>query len=83
MIYKYWIEFDDEGNIKAFYKNKEECKEECREFIVKLIPIDRLSKAVDGFHNELQDFSKGVKDLVRVSKKAATELDKIINKMKI
>jgi len=86
MIYKYWIEFDEEGDIKSFHKSKKECKNECQEFIVKLIPIDRsekLEEVANEFHKGVEAFSKDIKDFTKVSKKVSTELGKIINKIKI
>lgn len=86
MIYRYWIEFDEEGDIKSFHKTKKECKNVCQEFIVKLIPIDRsdrLEEATDKLNKEVDAFSKNIRDLKKTSKKMSTELDKIIHKIKI
>jgi hypothetical protein len=44
MLFKYWIEFDEDGEIKELYKSKYECKVPCKEYIVKLIPIDRKNE---------------------------------------
>jgi uncharacterized protein YgfB (UPF0149 family) len=85
MIYKYWVEFDEEGDIKALYKNKYDCKSECKEFIVKLTPIDRGAKlvdAVDGLHKEVEGFSKGLKTLTKESKKMSTEFEKVVKRIK-
>jgi len=86
MIYRYWVEFDEEGDIKSFHKSKEECGDVCQEFIVKLIPInrsDRLEEAIDELDVESKAFFKNVKDFKKKTKKMSTELDKIIHKIKI
>lgn len=41
LLFKYWIEFDDDGEIKNCYKDKPESVKDCKEYIVKLVPIDR------------------------------------------
>ena len=81
LTYKYWIEFDENGEIKAFHKSKYDCENSCNEYIVKLIPIkrnvteefeksaDKLTKTIDKttkiFNTE---FSKLLKDLKGVLK---------------
>jgi len=85
MIFKYWVEFDDEGEIKAFYKNKYDCKTECFEYIVKLIPIDRneeLVKFTDELSDKVDQFVKEVEDLKPLHKKFDTEVNKLVNQLK-
>jgi hypothetical protein len=41
LTFKYWIEFDEDGYIKALHKSKYDCEEECEEYLVKLVPIKR------------------------------------------
>ena len=41
MIFKYWVEFDEDGEIKVLHKSKPERETLCKEYIVKLIPINR------------------------------------------
>jgi len=85
MIFKYWVEFDDEGEIKALYKNKYDCKTECFEYIVKLIPIDRgekLEKVADDLVDTVDKFVKEVEDLVPLQKKFDSEVNKIIKQLK-
>lgn len=76
LVFKYWIEFDDEGEIKNFHKNKYDCENPSEEFIVKLIPIKRavtedLSKSIDNVSKTLSketkrlesEFNKVLKDI--------------------
>lgn len=81
MLFKYWIEFDENGEIKTFYKSKYECKVPCKEYIVKLIPVNRkheeLVKNIDkatasakqaaiNFKKLDTEVNKAVKDLRRL-----------------
>lgn len=83
MVYKYWIEFDEEGDIKAFHKTKGECKGNCQEFIVKLIPVNRFEEIADTLDKEMNDLSKNVDGFRKTTKKVSTELNKIIHKIRI
>ena len=61
--FKYWIEFSEEGEIKAFHKNKYDCENPCNEYIVKLIPIQRniaedLEKSADKLSKTIQQQTK-------------------------
>jgi hypothetical protein len=61
--FKYWVEFDDEGEIKSFHRTKYDCESPCEEYVVKLIPIKRdvgkeLEQSVDKFAKELTKKSK-------------------------
>jgi len=58
LSFKYWIEFDEDGEIKAFHKNKYSCESECNEYVVKLIPIQRsadkeIAEGIDKFSKEI------------------------------
>lgn len=88
MNFKYWIEFDDEGGIKAFYNFKEHCKGECEEFIVKLIPVERedgLDQAMRKLDEGIRDFGKELKDVNKTARKTArviSEVSKMASKLK-
>lgn len=85
MNFKYWVEFDEEGEIKALYKTQ---KENCKEFIVKLIPIereDRLEKAVRELGEGINEFGKELKGLNKDAVKATkivSEISKAVSKLK-
>jgi len=81
LSFKYWIEFDADGDIKALHKNKYNCELLCKEYVVKLIPIKRdvgkdISEGVDKFTRELTkrskildtEFKKAIKTVRRVLK---------------
>jgi len=74
MLFKYFIEFDDLGEIKSFHKSRNECKN-CREYLVKLIPIDRRQEKVI---HKLDEFSKAADKLLSNTKKFDTELNKVL-----
>ncbi len=73
MIFKYWVKFDEEGEIAGLYKSKSECKGLCKEYIVKLIPIDRrLEKLKD----QTDELSESAEKMLSGMKKFRTELEK-------
>ena len=82
MIKKLWVKFD-EMDIECFCnENRKKCPPEsnpvCKEYVVKLIEIERKYRDVD--------FEKGeklFKDAVKKFKKQGTELRKSIRKFKI
>lgn len=79
-VFKYWVEFDEEGEIKTLYKSKRDCKGVCEEFIVKLIPIDReddLDLTIKELNKEVMDFSEGIAGIKDLSKKVSSEVSKI------
>lgn len=73
MIFRYWVRFDENGDISGFSKSKADC-EGCKEYIVKLIPIDRqnedLKASTDRFLETTERTLGGMK-------KFRTELDKV------
>lgn len=81
MIFKYWIEFDEEGEIKAFHKSKYECKAPCKEYVVKLIPINRkneeLTKSADEAAKSAKRVVKGIKKLDSEISKTLKDLRRI------
>lgn len=79
MIFRYFISFDDEGEINGIYKAKHLCSGPCEEFIVKLIPIKReLSEVVDDFSVSVDDFSEGLKKTTSELKKVIKQARRII-----
>jgi len=78
MLFKYFIGFDDLGEIKSFHKSKNECKD-CKEYLVKLIPIDR--KQEQTIH-KLDEFSKAADKLFSDTKKFDTELNKMLKDLR-
>ena len=62
MVFKYFIEFDDDGEVGCLCKTKpKECLTECGEYIVKLTLIersitdkisDKLTESVNSLHAE-------------------------------
>ena len=83
MLFKYFIEFDEDGEIKNFYKSKNECGN-CKEYLVKLIPIDR--KLEDGIEKKLKQEASKIenimKDVVADGRKFETEFNKMVKKLK-
>lgn len=82
MIFKYFVEFDDEGGIAKLYKNKYEAKQlsgkKCKEYVVKLIPIDRseeLKQSVD-------KTTKSIEGVNTVVKKLQSEIEKAVKNMR-
>jgi len=78
LIFKYWVKFDENGEISHFYKDKPEGIEGCSEYLVKLIPIDRtkelgdktvkLEKNVYNLMNTANNFNEELKRLNRTLK---------------
>jgi hypothetical protein len=85
MNFKYWVEFDEEGEIKALHKKP---IEDCKEFIVKLIPIERedaLERSVRELGEGINKFDDELKDLNRVAKKTSrviSEVSKMASRLK-
>lgn len=77
IVFKYWVEFTDDGNIKSFHKNKYECESECEEYVVKLIPIRR--NIVKGIEESAKKMSKVISN---ESKRLDTELKKALKDIK-
>ena len=78
MLFKYFVEFDDDGEIKNFYKFQKECKN-CKEYLVKLIPIDRSQEKLE---READKFNKAADKLLSDTKKFDTELNKMIKDLR-
>lgn len=78
MLFKYFIEFDEDGEIKNFFKSERECKG-CKEYIVKLISINRKIEKIEKFDNELE---KATEKILKNMKKFDTELNKTIRDLR-
>ena len=74
MMFKYFVEFGEEGEIKALYKSKYECKNPCKEYIVNLIPIDRMK---ENMKKEFDEAVDSMKQTAGKTKKLSREIDKI------
>jgi len=74
MIFKYFVEFDDDGEIKALHK----CKiKGAREYIVKLIPIERSDKGLQKLDEEILKSAEGAKKFRREIDKVTRDLRRI------
>ena len=79
MIFKYWVEFDKDGEIKTFYKSKDACETPCKEYVVKLIPIDRKNEELTKNADKATESAKRV---VAGIKKLDTEVHKAIKDLR-
>lgn len=79
MIFKYWIEFDEDGEIKALHKSKYECETTCKEYIVKLIPIDRKNEEMV---KNVDKAAEAAKRIVSGIKKLDTEVHKAVKDLR-
>jgi hypothetical protein len=88
MIYKVFVCFNENDEIKKICIDKRECdftgEFQCEEYVMKLIPIDR------GFSVDPAEYNKTIKELEKSSKQFAArmkretkELEKSIKKFKI
>ena len=79
MLFKYWVEFDKDGEIKAFHKSKYKCGTSCKEYIVKLIPIDRKQEEL------VESTGKAVesaKHIIKGIKRLDTEVHKAVKDLR-
>ena len=67
MIFRYWVEFDVDGEIKSLHLDKQE---DCKEYIVKLMPIDRVQESTE-------ELEKSIMESKHKFKKFSTELEKV------
>jgi len=79
MLFKYWIDFDGDGEIKTFYKSKSDCKVPCKEYIVKLIPVDRKNEELI---ENIDQTTKAAQEAVKGIKKLETEVHKAIKDLR-
>ena len=79
MIFKYWIEFDEDGEIKTFHKSKYKCETECKEYIVKLILINRKNEELVESADKAVVSAKRVVDGI---KKLDTEVHKAVKNLR-
>jgi len=73
MIYKYYINFDDEGEIECLCKFKQDCGKQCKEYVVKLIPIERETEG------KAKELDKAMDKTLKGVKKLGTELHRVIS----
>jgi hypothetical protein len=78
VLFKYFIEFDDSGGIKNFHESQEECKN-CKEYLVKLISIDRRQEELE---QKADEFGKAADKLLSNTKKFDTELNKMLKDLR-
>ena len=71
MIFKYFVEFDNDGEIKALYRDK---VKGAKEYIVKLIPIERSEKELSGLDKKVL---KSAEEVLKGTKKFRREIDKV------
>jgi hypothetical protein len=76
MIFRYWVEFDGEGGIKALHDSKQDG---CQEYVVKLIPIDRKKEELCEQSNK---FIKSLGHAVKGTKKLTTEIEKVTKELR-
>lgn len=70
MIFKYWVKFDEEGEIAELHKSK---VKGCKEYIVKLISIDRKTEELN---KKADEFVKSAEKASQSLKKFRTEFEK-------
>lgn len=78
MLFKYFIEFDNGGEIKNFYKSKKDCKD-CKEYLVKLIPIDRKQ---ENLNRKSDEIDKLADKILKGNKRLETEFNKMIKDLR-
>lgn len=77
LSFKYWVEFDEGGEIKSLHKNKYNCEAPCEEYVVKLISIER------DITKELEDsVGNVVKTIKTNTKKLDTEFKRVLKDVK-
>lgn len=77
MIGRYWVEFDEEGDIKSVHKNKYDCESPCEEYVVKLIPISRTESQLDELDQQAVDLERSGKRVKLNTNKLKTEIEKL------
>lgn len=81
LVFKYWVEFDENGDIKSLHKNKYDCESPCNEYLVKLIPIKRYveEERREKLNKELE---KGTEEFKLKARKLTTEIEKATKNLK-
>ena len=74
MLFKYFIEFNNDGEIKSFHESRKGCKN-CKEYLVKLIPVDRKQEDLE---QKVDKFSEVADNLLLDIKKFDTELNRML-----
>lgn len=74
-MFKYFVKFDEQGEIGCFCKEKpSDCFEECKEYLIKLIPINR--------QDSTNEFTKSADMFVEQTNKLTSEIKKVRNKLR-
>jgi len=81
LSFKYWVEFDEDGGIKALHRSKYKCENECAEYVVKLIPIER-NEVVEKLDKIAKDVEVKANKVKGRMKRFETELDKTMKAVK-
>jgi hypothetical protein len=82
LVFKYWVEFDENGDIKSLHKNKYDCESPCNEYLVKLIPIKRYVEEVKIKEEISKELQKEADEFKLKAKKLTTEIEKATKNLK-
>lgn len=76
MVYKYFVQFDEEGEIGCFCKSRpEDCDIKCTEYIVRLTPIKRNpTESMEELTGSMNELAGETTRLVSQIKKAGNKL---------
>ena len=74
MIYKYWVTYDEDGEVEGLYKDKVKGAVEC---IVKIVPIGRFESKVKEVTDEYDKFLSELIEMSSDTKKFSTEIQKL------
>jgi len=78
MLFRYWIEFDEEGDICGLYRDKPSFP--CKEYLLKLIPVER--SAVKDIEKASKELTSNVTKATTHSKRLQSELNKVIKELR-
>jgi hypothetical protein len=79
MNFKVFVCFHDDGSVREVCLDREDCKDECVEYIAKLIPIERDHD----IKLNIKDVTKSLEQSSRKLMKEKTELERTIRRFKI
>lgn len=74
MIFKYYVSIDEGGDIKCFCKSKA-CDNPCKEYVVKLISIDRQPEELEA---KVKGLDRATDKVVKDMKRFSSEFNKTI-----
>ena len=84
MISKVWVRLDGEDIVCVCRENNKKCSDKvCKEYIMKLIPVDRTDKAIQDFGTAVKNLRTSVAGLEKELRGTSSELRKSINRFKI